>query len=79
MRKQNKLNKLNIILLLLAITIIALPTFAQSTRGLVNDGVDEYEESNFAEAEVNFRKGIENEIENYESQFNLGRRTLQAG
>ncbi|MEE9430318.1 MAG: tetratricopeptide repeat protein [Melioribacteraceae bacterium] len=69
MRKQNKLN---IILLLLAITIIALPTFAQSTRGLVNDGVDEYEEGNFAEAEVNFRKGIENEIENYESQFNLG-------
>ncbi len=65
-------NKLNTILLFLAITIIALPTFAQSTRGLVNDGVDQYEKSNFTEAEVNFRKGIENEIESYESQFNLG-------
>ncbi|MCP5064098.1 MAG: tetratricopeptide repeat protein [Ignavibacteriae bacterium] len=68
----NQLKKINIISLILAITIIVLPTFAQSTRGLVNDGVDEYDENNFVEAEVNFRKGIENEIENYESHFNLG-------
>ncbi len=45
---------------------------AQATRGLVNDGVDEYEENKFAEAEVNFKKGIEADVENFESRFNLG-------
>ena len=47
-------------------------TFAQSTRGLVGDGVDAYEESNFSEAEVNFKKGVESDVENFESRFNLG-------
>ena len=68
----NTHKKLNITFILFAILLIALPTYAQSTRGLVNDGVDEYDENKFVEAEVNFRKGIENEIENYESHFNLG-------
>lgn len=45
---------------------------AQSERGVVNDGVDEYEESKFAEAEVNFKKGIEENVESFESRFNLG-------
>ncbi len=45
---------------------------AQSTRGLVNDGVDEYENNNFAESEVNFKKGIDTDLENFESRFNLG-------
>jgi len=45
---------------------------AQSLRGLVNDGVDEYEENKFAEAEVNFKKGIESDLESFESRFNLG-------
>ena len=45
---------------------------AQSTRGLVNDGVDEYENSNYPEAEVKFKKGIESDVENFESRFNLG-------
>ncbi|MDX1701458.1 MAG: tetratricopeptide repeat protein, partial [Melioribacteraceae bacterium] len=45
---------------------------AQSVRGLVNDGVDEYENENFTEAEVKFKKGIESDIENFESRFNLG-------
>lgn len=45
---------------------------AQAERGVVNDGVDEYEESKFAEAEVNFKKGIEENVESFESRFNLG-------
>lgn len=45
---------------------------AQSIRGLVNDGVDKYEESNYAEAEVNFKKGLEANGESFESKFNLG-------
>jgi tetratricopeptide (TPR) repeat protein len=44
----------------------------QSLRGLVNDGVDEYEENKFAEAEVNFKKGIEANVESFEPRFNLG-------
>lgn len=45
---------------------------AQSLRGLVNDGVDKYDESNYAEAEVNFKKGLETNVESFESRFNLG-------
>lgn len=45
---------------------------AQSIRGLVNGGVEEYEENNFADAEVSFKKGIESDIENFEARFNLG-------
>ncbi len=45
---------------------------AQSIRGLVNDGVDKYDESNYAEAEVNFKKGLETNVESFESRFNLG-------
>lgn len=56
------------------ILIIIAATFlqAQSLRGLVNDGVDEYDESKFAEAEVKFKKGIESNLESFESRFNLG-------
>lgn len=45
---------------------------AQGVRGLVNDGVDQYEENKFADAETNFKKGIEKDVENFESRFNLG-------
>jgi len=45
---------------------------AQSTRGLVNDGVDKYKSEKFADAEVNFRKGTEKTPESLEAVFNLG-------
>ncbi|MCB0753342.1 MAG: tetratricopeptide repeat protein, partial [Ignavibacteriae bacterium] len=64
------MNKLKIILFL-SIGICSTH-LAQSTRGLVNDGVDNYEENKFAEAEVDFKKGIEKDVENFESRFNLG-------
>lgn len=47
-------------------------TLAQSTRGLVNDGVDLYKEQKFADAEVNFKKGTEKNPESFEAKFNLG-------
>jgi Ca-activated chloride channel homolog len=47
-------------------------TIAQSTRGLVNDGVDMYKEQKFADAEVNFKKGTEKNPESFEAKFNLG-------
>lgn len=49
-----------------------LQVFAQSTRGLVNDGVDLYKEKKFADAEVNFKKGTEKSPESFEAKFNLG-------
>lgn len=47
-------------------------SIAQSTRGLVNDGVDLYKEKKFADAEVNFKKGTEKSPESFEAKFNLG-------
>ncbi|MBT8377637.1 MAG: tetratricopeptide repeat protein [Ignavibacteria bacterium] len=47
-------------------------SIAQSTRGLVNEGVEKYDEQKFADAEVNFKKGIELDPESFEAQFNLG-------
>lgn len=51
---------------------ISCTVSGQSLRGLVNDGVEAYEKSKFSDAEVNFRKGIEKDFENFESHFNLG-------
>lgn len=46
--------------------------FTQSTRGLINEGVDLYKEQKFADAEVNFKKGAEKSPESFEAKFNLG-------
>jgi TolA-binding protein len=59
----------------MAIIIVASFQFnssAQSTRGLINDGVDFYKEQKFADAEVNFKKGTEKNPESFEAKFNLG-------
>lgn len=60
------------ILVILYLFITSLPLQSQSLRGLVNGGVDDYEENKFPEAEVKFKKGIESDVENFESRFNLG-------
>lgn len=54
------------------IIVLAASSFAQSTRGLVNDGVELYTEQKFSDAEVNFRKAMELDSSNFEAQFNLG-------
>ena len=56
----------------LSIVIIGSQTFAQSTRGLVNEGVELYNENKFSDAEVNFKKGAELDPNSFESLFNLG-------
>lgn len=58
--------------LVIIILSVATVTLAQSTRGLVNDGVDKYKEQKYSDAEVNFKKGTETDPENFEAQFNLG-------
>jgi tetratricopeptide (TPR) repeat protein len=61
------------ILILFFLMVIFLPsTFSQSLRGLVNDGVDQYADGNFSDAEVNFKKGTDKVPDNFEAQFNLG-------
>ncbi len=52
--------------LLIGFTIGFSSLFAQSTRDLVNDGVNAYEENKYADAETNFKKGIESNVENFE-------------
>ena len=45
---------------------------AQSIRSLMNEGVALYDGKKFADAEVNFRKGLEKEPDNFIAHFNLG-------
>lgn len=47
-------------------------SYGQSLRGLVNDGVDQYADKKYPEAEVNFKKGIESAPNNFQAEFNLG-------
>lgn len=47
-------------------------SFSQSARGLINEGVDLYQEQKFTDAEVNFKKGTELDPESFEAKFNLG-------
>ena len=58
--------------LYLLLTVFSSSSFAQSTRGLVNDGVDHYLNQNYVDAEVNFKKGAEKSPESFEAKFNLG-------
>lgn len=45
---------------------------SQSLRSLNNDGVKKYNEKKFADAEVNFKKGLDKVPDNFISNFNLG-------
>ena len=58
---------------MLAAFILGSPLLlAQSVRGLVNKGVEHYNDKNYPDAEVNFKKGAEESPENFEAKFNLG-------
>lgn len=67
-----KLYRYTFIALYLLLVIFNNTTNAQTTRGLVNDGVGLYKEQKFADAEVNFKKGTEKNPESFEAKFNLG-------
>ena len=45
---------------------------AQSLRSLNNNGVDKYKNKKFADAEVNFKKGLDKEPANFITNFDLG-------
>ena len=46
--------------------------YAQSVRSLNNEGVDKYKEKKYADAEVNFKKGLDKAPDNFITNFNLG-------
>lgn len=45
---------------------------AQSLRSLVNEGVEKYDVKKYNDSEVNFKKGIEKDPNNFNVYFNLG-------
>ena len=53
--------------------------YAQSVRSLNNDGVDLYRSGKYSDAEVNFKKGIEKDSNNYHARFNLGNAYYKQG
>jgi len=57
---------------LIIITALSGVILAQSVRSLNNSGVDKYEESIFPDAEVNFKKAIEENAETFSAHYNLG-------
>lgn len=61
--------KINIVLVLLVFPALVS---AQSTRHYVNKGVDQYKEGKMSDAEVSFKKGLENAPKNFNAHFNLG-------
>jgi len=67
-----KMRAINFSFFIFYITFGLINTFAQSTRELINNGVDLYNEQKFADAEVNFKKGNEKSPDNFEAKFNLG-------
>jgi len=52
---------------------------AQSVRSLVNGGNDKYEDRKFADAEIDYRKALEQEHELVEGHFNLGNALYKQG
>jgi tetratricopeptide (TPR) repeat protein len=61
-----------ILFVLILFAIVSQESFSQSLRGLVNEGVENYNEGNFSDAEVNFKKGVEKTPESFVAKFNLG-------
>ena len=68
----NDIKKILFFLALIIIFFNSHEIFAQSLRGLVNDGVENYDKGNFSDAEVNFKKGVEKAPDNFQAKFNLG-------
>jgi tetratricopeptide (TPR) repeat protein len=62
------------ILRILFVTTLAIcgNIYAQSTRSLVNEGVDQYHQKKYTDAEVNFKKGLEKVPDSFQGNFNLG-------
>ena len=65
-------NKTITLIFMLSFLILLSNGYSQSNRSTLNDGVDKYEEKKYTDAEVDFRKVVENSPKNFEANFNLG-------
>jgi tetratricopeptide (TPR) repeat protein len=54
------------------ILLMVLPLFGQNERKAIRNGVRAYEEGNYPEAEVEFRKAQSIDEESFEAEFNTG-------
>lgn len=67
-----KLQHRGLIIVLIVAASLTSAGFSQSNRSTINDGVDKYEEKKYTDAEIDFRKVVENSPKNFEANFNLG-------
>ena len=67
-----KTGRIITISLILFAAAFASTSTAQSKRGLVNGGVDDYGLKKYNDAEVKFKKGLEKDPKMFEGHFNLG-------
>ncbi len=47
-------------------------SFGQSARSLVNKGVDDYKQGKYSDAEVNFKKSLDEDFDSFAGHFDLG-------
>ncbi len=59
--------------------IVAGESSAQSVRSLVNDGNNQYEDLKYADAEIQYRKALEQEHQLVQGHFNLGNALYKQG
>lgn len=60
------------IALVFVLALISFVSVAQSTKKLVRQGNSQYEDGNFSEAEVQYRKALTDNPNYYKGKFNLG-------
>jgi len=59
-------------LLLVGVSLTHENSMAQSTRSLVNNGVNLYNKGKYVDSEVEFKKGLEKTPDNFQANFDLG-------
>lgn len=66
--------------LIVTAAVLAAPDApAQSVRALVNHGNEKYRDQNYADAEINYRKALEQEQQLVQGHFNLGNALYKQG
>ena len=60
-----------IIVMILITLLISSFGYSQSNRSTLNNGVDKYDEKKYTDAEVEFRKVVENAPKSFEANYNL--------
>ena len=58
--------------IVLIIVLIAIQALGQSEKKMVREGNDLYEEGNYSEAEIEYRKALSEKPDYYKGKFNLG-------